>query len=117
MDCRVPQSCSLVMERPGPSSPEIMSPENFSPVSGKVLDGRDGLLGYLLSSNSLRAKSLSQHWRTTGGPTIATPALTIATLHSTSPLFTCHSDDHIRQSPRNLHRISDPLYIRHRFYL
>jgi len=47
MDCRVPQSCSLVMERPGPSSPEILSPENFSPVSGKVLDGRDGLLGCL----------------------------------------------------------------------
>jgi len=47
MDCRVPQSCSLVMERPGPSSLEIMSPENFSPVSGKVLDGRDGLLGCL----------------------------------------------------------------------
>jgi len=49
MDCRVPQSCSLVMERPGPSSPEILSPENFSPVSGKVLDGRDGLLGCLYS--------------------------------------------------------------------
>jgi hypothetical protein len=48
MDCRVPQSCSLVMERPGPSSLEIMSPENFSPVSGKVLDGRDGLLGCLV---------------------------------------------------------------------
>jgi len=47
MDCRVPQSCSLVMERPGPSSPEILSPEKFSPVSGKVLDGRDGLLGCL----------------------------------------------------------------------
>jgi hypothetical protein len=47
MDCRVPESCSLVMERPGPSSPEIMSPENFSLVSGKVLDGRDGLLGCL----------------------------------------------------------------------
>jgi len=50
MDCRVPQSCSLVMERPGPSSPEILSPENFSPVSGKVLDGRDGLLGCLMLS-------------------------------------------------------------------
>jgi len=48
MDCRVPQSCSLVMERPGPSSPDILSPENFSPVSGKVLDGRDGLLGCLV---------------------------------------------------------------------
>jgi hypothetical protein len=47
MDCRVSQSCSLVMEHPGPSSPEILSPENFSPVSGKVLDGRDGLLGCL----------------------------------------------------------------------
>jgi len=47
MDCRVPQSCRFVMERPGPSSPEILSPENFSPVSGKVLDGRDGLLGCL----------------------------------------------------------------------
>jgi len=47
MDCRVPQSYSLVMERPGPSSPEIMSPENFSLVSGKGLDGRDGLLGCL----------------------------------------------------------------------
>jgi len=57
MDCRVPQSCSLVMERPGPSSPEILSPEKFSPVSGKVLDGRDGLLGCLmqtLSGNHLR---------------------------------------------------------------
>jgi len=42
MDCKVPQSCSLVMERPGPSSPEILSPENFSPVSGKVwTDGTD----------------------------------------------------------------------------
>jgi len=50
MDCRVPQSRSLVMERPGPSSPEILSPENFSPVSGKVLDGRDGLLGCLMLS-------------------------------------------------------------------
>jgi len=47
MNCRVLQSCSLVMERPGPSSPEILSPENFSPVSCKVLDGRDGLLGCL----------------------------------------------------------------------
>jgi hypothetical protein len=47
MDCRVPQSCGLVMERPGPSSLEIMSPENIRPVSGKVLDGRDGLLGCL----------------------------------------------------------------------
>jgi hypothetical protein len=27
-----------------------LSPENFSPVSGKVLDGRDGLLGCLLST-------------------------------------------------------------------
>jgi len=52
MDCRVPQSCSLVMERPGPSSPEILSAENFSSVSGKVLDGRDGLslLRYFLST-------------------------------------------------------------------
>jgi hypothetical protein len=50
VDCRVPQSCSLVMERPGPSSPEILSPENFSPVSGKVLDGRDGLLGCLTTA-------------------------------------------------------------------
>jgi hypothetical protein len=47
MDCRVPQSCSLVMERPGLSSPEILSTEYFSPVSGKVLDGWDGLLGCL----------------------------------------------------------------------
>jgi len=42
-----PQSCSLVMEYPGPSSPKILSPENFSPVSGKALDGWDGLLGCL----------------------------------------------------------------------
>jgi hypothetical protein len=47
MDCRVPQSSALVMERHGLSSPEILSPENFNPVSGKVLDGRDGLLGCL----------------------------------------------------------------------
>jgi hypothetical protein len=47
MDCRVPQSGSLVMERPGPSSLEILSPENFSTISGKVLDGRDGPLGCL----------------------------------------------------------------------
>lgn len=47
MDSRVPQSCSLVIERPGSSSPEIMSPEYFSPVWGKVLDGRDGQLGCL----------------------------------------------------------------------
>jgi len=52
MDCRVPQSCSLVMERPGPSSPEILSPEKFSPVSGKVLDGRDGLLGCLVAGSN-----------------------------------------------------------------
>jgi len=58
MDCRVPQSCSLVMKRPGPSSPEILSPEKFSPVSGKVLDGRDGLLGCLLSSTLSRGKTL-----------------------------------------------------------
>jgi len=47
MDCKVPQSCSPVMECPGPSSPEILNPENFGPVSGKVFDGRDGLLGCL----------------------------------------------------------------------
>jgi len=66
MDCRVPQSCSLVMERPGQSGPEILSPENFSPVSGKVLDGRDGLLGCLLppvlSVPCIRAKTMLPVW-------------------------------------------------------
>ena len=59
MDCRVPQSCSPVMECPGPSSPEILSPENFSPVSGKVLDGRDGLLGCLSMSLSIAINPVS----------------------------------------------------------
>ena len=35
------------MECPGPSGPKILSPENYSLVSGKALDGRDGLLGCL----------------------------------------------------------------------
>lgn len=48
MDSRGPQSCSLVMERPSLSSPKILNPANFSPVSCVSLDGRDGLLGCLL---------------------------------------------------------------------
>ena len=38
---------SLVMECPSPSSSKILSPENCNLVSGKALDGRDGLLGCL----------------------------------------------------------------------
>jgi hypothetical protein len=48
------------MERPGPSSPEILSPEKFSPVSGKVLDGRDGLLGCL--SRSIQREFVRKEW-------------------------------------------------------
>jgi len=47
MDCRFPQSCSHIIEYPFPSSPKILSPENCCPVPGMILDGRDGLLGYL----------------------------------------------------------------------
>ena len=48
MDCRVG---SLVMECPGPSSPKILCPKNFSPVSSKAMDGQDGLLGCLQKRN------------------------------------------------------------------
>jgi hypothetical protein len=50
MDCRVPHSCSLVIERSGLSSAEIMIPENIGPVSDKVVDGRDRLLGCLANT-------------------------------------------------------------------
>jgi hypothetical protein len=43
VDYRSQQSCGLVMERPGPSSPKTLSPENSRPVPGIALDGRDGL--------------------------------------------------------------------------
>ena len=43
-----PQSWSHVIKFPGPPSPKIMSPENFSPVSDMALDGPDGLLGCLI---------------------------------------------------------------------
>jgi len=47
MDCRpaVLESCN---GGPGPSSPKIMGPGNFSPVSGMSLDGLEGLLGCLI---------------------------------------------------------------------
>jgi len=57
MDCKAPQSCSDIIECPGPSNPKILSPENCGLVSGIALDGRDGLLGCLLHYHLLYARN------------------------------------------------------------
>jgi len=45
MDCRIRSPVVLFMECPRLSSLQILSPENFSPITDMALDGRDGLCG------------------------------------------------------------------------